>query len=38
MFDGKVIENALKAQTNLLKTTQQVNDIGAKQALEELLL
>ena len=31
MFDGKVIENALKTQENLLKAAQQSNDIEARQ-------
>ena len=37
MFDGKVIENALKTQENLLKAAQQSNDIEARQMLEEML-
>ena len=37
MFDGKVIENALKTQENLLKAAQQSNDIEARQMLEEIL-
>ena len=37
MFDGKVIENALKTQENLLKTAQPSNDIEARQIFEEML-
>ena len=37
MFDGKIIENALKTQENLLKAAQQSNDIEARQMLEEML-
>ena len=37
MFDGKVIENALKTQENLLKAAQQSNYIEARQMLEEML-
>ena len=37
MFDGKVIENALKTQENLLKTAQPSSDIEARQIFEEML-
>ena len=37
MFYGKVIENALRAQENLLRTAQQSNAIDARQMLEEML-
>ena len=35
MFDGKVIENALKTQENLLKAAQQSNEIEVRQIFEE---
>ena len=37
MFDGKVIENALKTQENLLKAAQQSNEIEVRQIFEEML-